>query len=206
MLFKDKQIFNTFETLFHREKDHPGLKLTAYLAGPMEKEADYGRGWRDNVKELLGETIDLIDPLEKERQDGSTVEQAILNIRNLREGRDWKGLCKVVAPIIKTDMNCVFDANFLIVKWDENIKSDGTISEVFYAWMMGVPVLVFLGNPLQHGQTSGHNVQNISSWLLTLFLDNGIVFDNGFEEMMAYILSNTNGGNNGNESDHRGLV
>ena len=206
MIFKDKQIFNTFETLFNREKAHPDLKLNVYLAGPMEKEIDYGMKWRDAVKYAFGNNMDIINPVDKERQDNSTVDQAIANIRSVREQRDWIGLCKTIVPIIHTDMNCVIESNFLIVKWDVDIESAGTISEVFYAWTMGIPLLVFLGNPLQHGQTSGHNVQNISSWLLTLFLDNGIVFDNGFEEMITFINSNIKGDNNGNESDHRGVV
>jgi len=148
-----------------------------YLSGPIEGADDDGVKWRQHLTPKLQElSFTILDPLEKESQhivDNKTPKEACYSFK--RSGH-WDQFMRVMSPIIQEDMDLVKQADFVIVYWNTQIHSYGTMCEIWEAYTSHKPVLMVL-----HG-----NKSDVSSWLLCTVLTYGIIF-NSFNQLINFI-------------------
>ena len=137
-------------------------KLAVYLAGAIEKAADEGVGWRNEITPFLKELdLDVLDPcaLEAEKLKNfqpNRLPEFIIHIRtkekipcihwhqlkNADAEHLRKRFKKYMRRIIKYDIGVIRkSADYLIVYWDKNTgKGAGTHGEVTDSFLRGIPV------------------------------------------------------------------
>lgn len=116
----------------------PNRSHKVYLAGPIQHVNDYGKGWREWLKnEHDNGRYEWVDPLDKY----NTMEEA---------EDEWTN-----EDIVEDDLKLIDGCDGLLVHWDA-VPTAGTPMEVFYARRYsGGPVIV---------QTTLHE-SDISPWI-----------------------------------------
>jgi hypothetical protein len=116
---------------------------TCYLAGPMDRVADGGVGWRKWITPNLEELgIVVLDPCNK------PIDVGIEDIGHRKQREIWKGrrefnkLSQDMKTIRVVDLALVDNANFLIVYWDTDVHMCGTLEEVFLSNRMKRPIYI----------------------------------------------------------------
>jgi nucleoside 2-deoxyribosyltransferase len=98
-------------------------KITVYLAHPMSSKTEESEAWkREFYKQALEYTNELdvciIDPCDL----------------RLRDGRDDE-------KIVKENKNAIARSDVVVAH--ATVPSAGVSMEIFYAWLIGIPVLTF---------------------------------------------------------------
>lgn len=128
-----------------------------YLCGPIDNAADYGQGWRNNLKPFLKKLgIVCIDPCDKPIDDQYKEGPEFIKLRKtFKRIGDWAALQKMMKKVRVFDLRCVDIVDFLIVYLDLDLTICGTWEELFWANRQKKPVLIMCKQ----------GVQNIPDWL-----------------------------------------
>lgn len=114
-----------------------------YLAGPMDRVADGGAGWRDKITpslQALG--VIVIDPRFKPIDMGKEDAEK----RRIRHEEKAKGnwaAMEADKDIRTVDLRCVDVSDFLIARIDMSAKPFGTIEEITLANRQKKPIICF---------------------------------------------------------------
>lgn len=127
-----------------------------YLAGPMDRVADGGVGWRQDITPFLRRLgIQIFDPTDKPIDIGTedAEHRKLINQWKI-DGRydDVTGWVKTIRAI---DLRMVDLSDFIIAHVDIDVHMCGTFEEIFWANRLKRPILI-------HCQ---QGVSNIPSWL-----------------------------------------
>ena len=91
-------------------------KQRAYLAGAIDREADRGKGWRDNITPFLNNLgVTVFNPLIKPGEIGKEDENTSSLKKQLKKERRYDELYKVMKAIRGVDLRLVDISDFLIV-------------------------------------------------------------------------------------------
>jgi nucleoside 2-deoxyribosyltransferase len=116
-----------------------------YLAGAMDRVADRGNGWRDNITpflENLGVTV--FNPIKKPSIIGQEDEQTHKYKLKLKAEQNYDELSHLMKVIRSVDLRLVDISDFLIVNLDLDIHPCGTYEELFLANRSKKPVVVHI--------------------------------------------------------------
>ena len=111
-------------------------KQKVYLAGPIEKEKDGGKGIRNSVKIALKNfDVQLIDPCE------FSFNTEFKNIAEIKQANpnSWKG---IVHHMLRSDLAAVENADAIVAIFNDN-ASVGTFSEMVFAAYSNIPIITY---------------------------------------------------------------
>jgi nucleoside 2-deoxyribosyltransferase len=116
-----------------------------YLAGAMDRVADRGATWRDNITPFLNEIgIVVFNPIIKptdiglEDQDSHTIKT------KLKQQHRYDELSSMMKTIRSVDLRLVDISDFLIVNLDLNVHPCGTLEEIFLANRQKKPIIIHM--------------------------------------------------------------
>lgn len=116
-----------------------------YLAGAMDRVADRGATWRDNITPFLNEIgIVVFNPIIKptdiglEDQDSHTIKI------KLKQQHRYDELSSMMKTIRSVDLRLVDISDFLIVNLDLNVHPCGTLEEIFLANRQKKPIIIHM--------------------------------------------------------------
>jgi nucleoside 2-deoxyribosyltransferase len=116
-----------------------------YLAGAMDRVADRGATWRDNITPFLNEMgIVVFNPIIKptdiglEDQDSHTIKT------KLKQQHRYDELSSMMKTIRSVDLRLVDISDFLIVNLDLNVHPCGTLEEIFLANRQKKPIIIHM--------------------------------------------------------------
>lgn len=115
----------------------------AYLVGAMDRVADRGIGWRENITpylENLGVTV--YNPLKKPIDIGKEDSDAFLKKVEYRTAKDYDKLSEMMKTIRNVDLRLVDISDFIIVNLNLNTHPCGTYEEIFLANRQKKPIIV----------------------------------------------------------------
>lgn len=116
-----------------------------YLAGAMDRVADRGNGWRDNVTPFL-ENLGVIvfNPIKKPTTVGQEDEQTHRHKTKLKLEKKYDELSQLMKVIRSVDLRLVDISDFLLVNLDLDIHPCGTYEEIFWANRQKKPIIVHM--------------------------------------------------------------
>lgn len=118
-------------------------KQRAYLAGAIDRVADRGVGWRDNITPFLeGMNVVVFNPLNKSCDVGIEDNEVHNKKLNLRNEEKYEELSSVMGKIRRVDLRLVDISDFLIVNLDLNTHPCGTLEEIFRANEQKKPIII----------------------------------------------------------------
>jgi nucleoside 2-deoxyribosyltransferase len=121
------------------------LNQRVYLAGAMDRVADRGNGWRDDITPFL-ESLGIIvfNPIKKP----STIGQEDESVQQLKKlyklNNEYDKLSSLMKTIRAVDLRLVDISDFLIVNLDLDIHPCGTYEEIFWANRQKKPIIVHM--------------------------------------------------------------
>lgn len=116
-----------------------------YLAGAMDRVADRGNGWRDNITPFLENLgIVVFNPIKKPTHIGIEDEITHKYKLKLKEEMNYDELSSVMKTIRSVDLRLVDISDFLIVNLDLDIHPCGTYEEIFWANRQKKPIIVHM--------------------------------------------------------------
>jgi len=154
--------------------------LKVYLAGPIQDTNDGGVEWRRRLTSFLTNlNIEVLDPTiyeAKELGDPVSVKDMIEEcVRN----EDWEKFDHYVDLLIDRDVRLVRESDFVIALMKPNVKSTGTICEIWEAVLHSqVPVYVVSYDPLSEW----------SYWILRVVRRHGKIF-RSWNDLMEFLES-----------------
>lgn len=150
----------------------------AYLAGPIEYEADAGKGWREDITPRLLELgIEALDPTtgcgEETPADWDQREQAVIAAK---QASNWPELTKLMRRVWIMNKNGVDVADMVIVYCRDDARLAGTIREMHEAYEYHKPIFLVVAG----------DARKLKSHILYMALRRGQIFQN-FDELLAYL-------------------
>jgi nucleoside 2-deoxyribosyltransferase len=116
-----------------------------YLAGAMDRVADRGNGWRDNITPFLEDLgIVVFNPIKKPTIVGQEDEQIHKLKLKLKQSMKYDELSSLMKVIRSVDLRLVDISDFLIVNLDLDIHPCGTYEEIFWANRQKKPIIVHM--------------------------------------------------------------
>lgn len=147
-----------------------------YLAGAMDRVADRGKGWREDITPFLEELgVRVFNPLHKpdgfapEDEETHTIKRALKQIGKYDE------LSILMRQIRTADLRLVDKSDFLIVNLNLDIHPCGTYEEVFWANRSKTPILI-------HIEQGKHNTPD---WLFGT-IPHSMIFSQ-WDELKSYL-------------------
>lgn len=124
---------------------HRLLNQRVYLAGAMDRVADRGNGWRDNITPFL-ESLGVIvfNPIKKPTTIGKEDAETHLYKIKLKYEQRYDELSDVMKTIRAVDLRLVDISDFLIVNLDLDIHPCGTYEEIFWANRQKKPIIIHM--------------------------------------------------------------
>jgi len=132
-----------------------------YLAGPIEKDVEHGKGWRRNVISKLHQSnvnIIFLDPTNKEWSTDKTIDDEVTHSNYLRKAGKWHEMRDYVKKIRRADLRCCDLSDFIIAKVDNKIPTCGTMDEIFTAEDQKKPIFIL----------SEKGLDSIPTWLFSV--------------------------------------
>jgi nucleoside 2-deoxyribosyltransferase len=116
-----------------------------YLAGAMDRVADRGNGWRDNITPFL-ESLGIIvfNPIKKPTVLGQEDELTHKQKIKLKNTGKYDELSQLMKTIRSVDLRLVDISDFLIVNLDLDIHPCGTYEEIFWANRQKKPIIIHM--------------------------------------------------------------
>jgi nucleoside 2-deoxyribosyltransferase len=116
-----------------------------YLAGAMDRVADRGNGWRDNITPFLESLgIMVFNPIKKPSVIGME-DSSTHNLKSrLKLESNYDELSKLMKVIRSVDLRLVDISDFLIVNLDLDIHPCGTYEEIFWANRQKKPIIIHM--------------------------------------------------------------
>jgi len=117
--------------------------MRCYLIGAMDRVADVGVGWRENISPfLIDRDIVVLNPCDKPIKIGHEGVEDRKRRRNLKNRHRWADLQKEIRLLRIVDLRMVDMSDFLICNLDTSIHTCGTYEELFWANRLKRPVLI----------------------------------------------------------------
>lgn len=116
-----------------------------YLAGAMDRVADRGNGWRDNITPFL-ESLGVIvfNPIKKPTTIGMEDFATHQFKLKLKQEKKYDDLAHLMKTIRSVDLRLVDISDFLIVNLDLDIHPCGTYEEIFWANRQKKPIIIHM--------------------------------------------------------------
>jgi nucleoside 2-deoxyribosyltransferase len=116
-----------------------------YLAGAMDRVADRGNGWRDNITPFLQSlNIIVFNPIKKPTVIGQEDEVTHKHKIKLKNAGKYDELSQLMKTIRSVDLRLVDISDFLIVNLDLDIHPCGTYEEIFWANRQKKPIVIHM--------------------------------------------------------------
>ena len=116
-----------------------------YLAGAMDRVADRGNGWRDNISPFLENLgVVVFNPIKKPTTLGKEDEETHRFKTKLKHERRYDELSELMKTIRSTDLRLVDISDFLIVNLDLEVHPCGTYEEIFWANRQKKPIIIHM--------------------------------------------------------------
>jgi nucleoside 2-deoxyribosyltransferase len=147
-----------------------------YLAGAMDRVADRGATWRDNITPFL-ESLGVVvfNPISKPSETGLEDQDAHSIKKKLKEKCQYDELSLMMKNIRAVDLRLVDISDFVIVNLDLNVHPCGTLEEIFWANRQKKPILIHMVQ----------GKQQTPDWLFGT-IPHQMIFSN-WEEIKAYL-------------------
>jgi nucleoside 2-deoxyribosyltransferase len=156
-----------------------------YLAGAMDRVADRGNGWRDNITPFLDSLgVIVFNPIKKPTEVGQEDAQTHQYKLKLKQEKNYDELSNVMKVIRSVDLRLVDISDFLIVNLDLDIHPCGTYEEIFWANRQKKPIIVHMVQGKQSAPdwlfgTIPHQMifsswENVKNYLLQIHNDSQI--------------------------------
>jgi len=148
-----------------------------YLAGAMDRVADRGNGWRDNITPFL-ENLGVIvfNPIKKPTTLAKEDEITHKLKLKLKQEKNYDQLASIMKVIRSVDLRLVDISDFLIVNLDLDIHPCGTYEEIFWANRQKKPIIVHMVQ----------GKQNAPDWLFGT-IPHEMIFSS-WEDVKKYLL------------------
>lgn len=128
-----------------------------YLAGPIDKAADYGKGWRKDVSKFLQEIgVEVFNPTAKPTHLLNETAESVKYRHKLKQQGRFEDVSVMMKEIRHIDLRMVDVCDFLIVHLDNDVRTCGTWEELFTANRSKKPIIVHM----EQGK------ENTPDWLL----------------------------------------
>ena len=116
-----------------------------YLAGAMDRVADRGHGWRDNITPFL-ESLGVIvfNPIKKPGNVGMEDDATQRLKKKLKSEEQYHELSALMKTIRAVDLRLVDISDFLLVNLDLDIHPCGTYEEIFWASRQKKPIIIHM--------------------------------------------------------------
>jgi len=116
-----------------------------YLAGAMDRVADRGNGWRDDITPFLEHLgIVVFNPIKKPITIGQEDEKTHKYKKVLKQQQSYDELSELMKVIRSVDLRLVDISDFMIVNLDLDIHPCGTYEEIFWANRQKKPIIVHM--------------------------------------------------------------
>lgn len=152
-----------------------------YLAGAMDRVADRGNGWRDNITPFLQDLgVVVFNPIKKPTILGQEDEVTHKYKLKLKAERSYDELSDLMKVIRSVDLRLVDISDFLIVNLDLDIHPCGTYEEIFWANRQKKPIIVHMVQ----------GKQSAPDWLFGT-IPHEMIFSS-WEDVKAYLIEINN--------------
>jgi hypothetical protein len=155
-----------------------------YLAGAMDRVADRGTGWRDEITPFL-ESLGVIvfNPIKKPSTVGMEDSETHNLKKKLKLEQNYNDLSQLMKVVRSVDLRLVDISDFLIVNLDLDIHPCGTYEEIFWANRQKKPIIIHMVQ----------GKQNTPDWLFGT-IPHQMIFSTWSEikEYLSYINSSEN--------------
>jgi nucleoside 2-deoxyribosyltransferase len=116
-----------------------------YLAGAMDRVADRGATWRDNITPFLQNLgIEVFNPISKPSNIGLEDCDVHQIKTKLKEKENYDELSSMMKTIRAVDLRLVDISDFLVVNMNLDIHPCGTYEEIFWANRQKKPILIHM--------------------------------------------------------------
>lgn len=116
-----------------------------YLAGAMDRVADRGATWRDNITPFLADMgIVVFNPITKPTGIGLEDQESHHIKTKLKQQHRYDELSSMMKTIRSVDLRLVDISDFLIVNLDLNVHPCGTLEEIFLANRQKKPIIIHM--------------------------------------------------------------
>jgi nucleoside 2-deoxyribosyltransferase len=147
-----------------------------YLAGAMDRVADRGHGWRDDITPFLENLgIVVFNPIKKPIMIGQEDEITHLYKKKLKQQKSYDKLSELMKIIRSVDLRLVDISDFLIVNLDLDTHPCGTYEEITWANRQKKPIIIHMV------QGKGH----APDWLFGM-IPHKMIFSN-WDEIKDYL-------------------
>ena len=107
---------------------------TVYLCGSMNLNSDSGVGWREQITpKLLTYGLTVLDPCKKTVMGTGEIGEDKKAFRKLVIQENWEELKERIWPVVRSDLKNVDRSDFLILNYDPEIPTIGTVHELVVA-------------------------------------------------------------------------
>lgn len=116
-----------------------------YLAGPIDKAADYGRGWRVEISAFLESIgVEVFNPCSKPRHLINENGECVQYRHTLKKQGKFKEVAEIMKEIRHIDLRMVDVCDFLVVHLDNDVRTCGTWEEIFTANRSKKPIIIHM--------------------------------------------------------------
>lgn len=147
-----------------------------YLAGAMDRVADRGNGWRDNITPFLEQLgVIVFNPIKKPTKIGREDVETHRYKTKLKLEKNYDELSSVMKTIRGVDLRLVDISDFMIVNLDLDHYACGTWEELFLCNRSKKPILIHIeqGKP------------NVPDWLFGT-IPHQMIFST-WDELRSYL-------------------
>lgn len=115
-----------------------------YLCGAMDRVADHGVQWREELTPFLENLgVEINNPADKPPGLGAIETGDFREQRRLAKERgDWDAVEDMMDPIVHVDLRMVDTSDFIIVNIDMDQHPSGTFAEMTMAALQRKPIIV----------------------------------------------------------------
>ena len=126
-------------------------KQRVYLAGAMDRVADRGSTWRDNITPFLTNLgVVVFNPITKPTTIGLEDQDSHAIKTKLKSTKRYDELTEMMKVIRRVDLRLVDISDFLVVNLNLDIHPCGTYEEIFWANRQKKPIIVHMEQGKQH--------------------------------------------------------
>jgi len=150
---------------------------TAYLSGCIKLMPDSGMSWRSYIsRRLRGMQIKVIDPCKKTTKNLSEIGDDKNKFKKIIEKEKWGQIKEAFWPIVRYDLRGVDRADFIIVNYDPDIPTIGTIHELVVANFEKKPILL---------KYDKEKLTNFNPWMCVFIKEHHFFSD--WDKLMKYL-------------------
>jgi nucleoside 2-deoxyribosyltransferase len=116
-----------------------------YLAGAMDRVADRGATWRDNITPFLTEMgVVVFNPITKPTSTGMEDHDSHIVKTKLKRTERYDELAEMMKVIRRVDLRLVDISDFLVVNINLDTHPCGTYEEIFTANRSKKPIIIHM--------------------------------------------------------------